>query len=139
MQIGQDEVLGENTPCYQHIPCTDRMFPGYYSWWGLAIDQDNPPNIVNRPWILSGYLRNPPESFYGTNAFVSTFHNLLESYANSRGCAPGDICLSMGGTLRYWREIAYVVIVCTVNDEALNNYNPIGVEHHNVFRRIIDL
>ena len=31
----------------------------------------------------------------------------------------------MGGTLRYWREIACVVIVCTIDDEKLQDYNPI--------------
>ena len=122
-----------HTPCYRYIPDTEPVFPGYYSWWGLALDPQ-----ISLPWIesecLPPYLKRPPESVYGGNAFESDFPDLLQSYAASRGCGVEDIYLKVGGTLRYKREIAYVVIVCTSHDlGALNIYYPITHAPPDVF------
>jgi len=86
-----------NGNCYQRIFDTEHVFPGHYSWWGLWVT-DPRPTITLHPIYSPGYLKKPPESFYGSQAFVISFPNLLRAYATSRGCDPGDICLRMGGT-----------------------------------------
>ena len=131
----QDGVPDADTPCYQNIPATVPVFPGYYSWWGLASPGLTPDQETKLSWITNNpppYLKRPPESVYGGYAFESKFCDLLQSYASSRGC--GDIYLKVGGTLRYKREIAYVVIVCTSHDlGALNSYYPITHAPPDVF------
>ena len=124
-------VPGVDTPCYRPIPDTEPIFPGYYSWWGLAVDpQDRRPSIENK--YLPPSLKSPAESIYGNNSFNASFPDLLQSYATSRSCR--DIYLKVGGTLRYKREIAYVVIVCTSRDlGALDSYYPISHSPPDVF------
>ena len=61
---------------------------------------------------------------------MSKFSDLLQSYASSRDGV--DIYLKVGGTLRYKREIAYVVIVCTSHD--LESYYPITRVPPDVFK-----
>ena len=126
-----NQLPDTHTPCYRYVPDTEPVFPGYYSWWGLAVDPQ-----ISLPWIESEfpppYLRRPPESVYGGVAFETDFCDLLKSYAFSRSCR--DIYLKVGGTLRYKREIAYVVIVCTSRDlGALNSYYPITHASSDVF------
>ena len=113
-----------DTPCYQLISQCEEVFPGNYSWWSLAVD----PPFGGSSRSLPPYLKTPPESVYGGNAFQSSFSNLLHCYATSRACTVQDVYLKMGGTLRYKREIGYVVIICTSNDlrvGALKTYKPI--------------
>ena len=131
----QDGIPDADTPCYQSIPDTGQVFPGYYSWWGLA----SPGLTPDQQTCLSSnpppYLKTPPESVYGGYAFESKFSDLLQSYASSRGCGVEDIYLKVGGTLRYKREIAYVVIVCTSRDlGALNSYYPLTHAPPDVFK-----
>ena len=132
-ETSNEDIPGADTPCYRPIPDTEPIFPGYYSWWGLAVDpQDRQPSIDNK--YLPPYLKSPAESVYGNNAFNASFSDLLQSYASSRGCGVEDIYLKVGGTLRYKCEIAYVVIVCTSHDlEALNSYCPITCAPPDVF------
>ena len=135
-RCAQDGVLNADTPCYQSIPDTGQVFPGYYSWWGLASPGLTPDQETCLSRITSSpppYLKTPPESVYGGYAFESKFSDLLQSYASSRGCV--DIYLKVGGTLRYKCEIAYVVIVCTSRDlGALNSYCPLTRAPHDVFK-----
>ena len=131
-RCAQDGVPDADTPCYQSIPDTGQVFPGYYSWWGLA----SPGLTLDQKTCLSKnpppYLKTPPESVYGGYAYKSKFSDLLQSYASSRNCV--DIYLKVGGTLRYKCEIAYVVIVCTSHDlGALNSYYPITHAPRDVF------
>ena len=124
-----DGAVHEDTPTpdsnYRCIPCDEQIFPGYYSWWGLAVDTQFSPQWYESKY-LPPYLKRPPESVYGGNVFRSSFSNLLQCYATSRACTVQDIHLKMGGTLRYKREIGHVVIICTSNDlDDLNIYNNI--------------
>ena len=128
----QDSVKHEiemDTPCYEPISANEPMFPGFYSWWGPAIDiplelpwdgtytpLQLPRDYYKMPKCLPGYLKDPPDSNYGSNAFISTFSNLIYSYAWSRGTEINNIYLKIGGTLRYKLEIGYVIIVCTTDD-----------------------
>ena len=118
----QSAIPGPDSECYERIPRDRELFPGHYSWWGLVsevdLQLDNPPP----------YLRSPPESMYGGHSFTIGFTNLLESYRDSRNCNKSKICLKIGGTLRYKREIGYVVIVCTTRKrdcEMLEKYDRI--------------
>ena len=97
----QDSVKYElemDTPCYEPISANEPMFPDFYSWWGPAIDiplelpgdgtntpLQLPRDYYKMPKCLPGYLKDPPDSNYGSNAFISTFSNLIYSYAQSRG------------------------------------------------------
>ena len=123
------------TPSYRLISQREEVFPGCYSWWGLAVDPSyDPPLDATRS--LPPYLKRPRQSVYGGNAFQSTFSNLLQCYDRSRGCEVNNIYLKMGGTLRYKREIGYVVIICTSKDlhvGALKTYKPISDAPRGVF------
>ena len=120
---GKLEIPDEDT-LYDRIPAGEEIFPDFYSWWGLYVT--NPPRGDQQ--TLPNYLKNPPDSIYGTRAFVIHFHDILKSYASARECSPHEICLRVGGTMRYKHEIAYVIIVCTSNDEALIRYKPIPMD-----------
>ena len=123
-----------DTPSYQLIPQGEDVFPGYYSWWGLAVDPSYDPLLENPPKCLPPYQKTPPKSIYGGNAFQSSFPNLLQCYATSRDCKVQDVYLRMGGTLRYKCEIGYAVIICTSDDLGeLNTYKPITVAPSDVF------
>ena len=98
---------------YERIPPHGQVIPGCYTWWGPYIE--NPPPGPQD--TLPNYLKSPPNSIYGSRAFVISFHDILESYASARSCSSHNICLRVGGTMRYKREIAYVIIVCTTSDE----------------------
>ena len=98
---------------YERIPPRGQVIPGLYTWWGLYVEHP-PPGPQD---TLPNYLKTPPNSIYGSTAFVISFHDILESYASARSCSSHNICLRVGGTMRYKREIAYVIIVCTTSDE----------------------
>ena len=126
-----DHAPDKGMPCYKNIPETDQVFPDYYSWWGLTVDEGLRPSWIKLE-TLPPYLKTPPISVYGSHVFESNFCDLLRSYASSRRC--GDIYLKMGGTLRYKCEVAYVVIVCTSHDlEQLDSYKSITCAPPDVF------
>ena len=109
---------------YKPIPAHGQVFPGFYTWWGLC--PEIPPSGPQKG--LPSYLKTPPNSIYGTRAFIISLHDVLESYASARSCSSlRNVCLRVGGTLRYKREIAYVIIVCTTSDDGeLSHYVPIA-------------
>ena len=115
------EIPSEYDTTYEPIPANREVFPGCYTWWGLYAE--NPPRGPQD--TLPNYLKSPPESTYGSTAFVISFHDILESYASARSCSSREVCLRVGGTMRYKREIAYMIIVCTTSDEDLSRYNPV--------------
>ena len=107
--VGMEEA---NEYMHKYISTDEEVFPGFYSWWGLYVENPisglpNPPN----------YLQDPPDSIYGTTAFTIPLDKILESYASSRSCSSHDLCLRVGGTMRYKREIGYVIIVCIRTDD----------------------
>ena len=98
---------------YECISNPMLLLPGYYSWWGVYTSDVNwqGPDIDNDQYIPP-YLKNPTQSRYGTQEFSVKLHKLLECYQNLQDSAATDIYLLRGGTLRYKREICYVVMVC---------------------------
>ena len=107
-----DSVIPNESTFYERIPANREVIPGFYTWWGLYTE--NPPPGPQD--TLPNYLKSPPNSIYGSRAFVVSFHEMLESYAFARSRHPGQILFRVGGTMRYKHEIAYVVIVCTASD-----------------------
>ena len=109
-----DLVTPNEHMLYERIPPLGQVIPGCYTWWGLHVE--NPPHGPQD--TLPNYLKTPPNSIYGSMAFVISFHDILESYASARNCSSHKkVCLRVGGTMRYKHEIAYVIIVCTTSDE----------------------
>ena len=112
------------------------VFPGFYSWWGIYPQQDYEEitTTFKEEGIsvyLSDYLKTPPESRYGNRAFSCKFSDLLSAYAESRGRSTHRICIRKGGTLRYTKEICYVLIICidSCDDrEALSAFDPLELE-----------
>lgn len=105
------------------------LLPGKYSWWGIStgdwlkrddseVFQGACENIPNK----AGYLMEPPESRYGNNEFKVDLAHLLQSYQRARGDPelPDDqgppIYLKKAGTLRYKKEICFVIVVCSSGD-----------------------
>ena len=103
-----------------HIPCCQGITLGA---WGLSLEYQLPQDVTDAVHSLeqmgtyvAGYVKTPPESSYGNNAFCVTLHNLLKSYADSRQCSLPKIHLKIGGTLWYRCEVCYVIIFCTKDD-----------------------
>ena len=129
---------------YRKIPGTDPVLPGYYSWWGISLEDqlctqqaiDAVRELEKHGTYVAGYVKYPPESTYGNNAFCVSFYDLLKSYANSRQCLLlSKIHLKVGGTLRYRHEICYVTIICTEDDlETFSKFNDFKPEDNLVNR-----
>ncbi len=68
--------------------------------------------------FVPGYLATPPDSPYGNVAFSIQLSDLLQSYVKARAETEHEsmVCLKVGGTLRYRKEVCYVVIMCLENE-----------------------
>ena len=104
---------------YQPISAeTDLIYCGCFSWWGFPIDQT----------ILSAYSQPfsvPSDAFsnqsiYGGVGFSVELSYLKDAYKHSRKAT--QCYLKVAGTLRYKREICYVVIACTEGDKRLSEF-----------------
>ncbi len=124
--------IGEDR--YTRIPKPQPVFPGYISWWGMSFKNwyrepgENFQTVIKRIRSYLGersvfevnYLANPPASRYGNREFIFSFHDLIDSYKQSRtDCQIKDVYLRKAGTLRYRYEVCYMVMVVMLKD--LNN------------------
>ena len=66
-------------------------------------------------------------SIYGNRAFSCKFRDLIQSYAASRRSDVSKICIRKGGTLRYKKEICYVLIICIGCDKDREELSEYGV------------
>ncbi len=117
------EQIGDDT--FEKILDTDLVLPGYLSWWGIDVRDwyDNGCQLlqsvleesVNGRYV-PGYLAAEPESPYGSVAFSIQLSDILSDYKKARNIRGARVCLKVGGTLRYRKEICYVVIVCSKDD-----------------------
>ena len=96
-------VLDRKTPTTetQYTKVTDKelLLPdGYYSWWG-------PSNVMS--------------SMYGTEKLTTNFKSALGKFKwfhkDPDELDPPDVYLRVGGTLRYKKEICYVIVIHTDN------------------------
>jgi hypothetical protein len=124
----------------------DPVFLGYYCWWGLNTTdwyKESGQNLITRkPDVqVAEFAASPQKSRYGNNAFTIGLRELLLSYKHSRTDVQvqGDIYLRVGGTLRYRREICYVVIVCLQQDHSFDDFNIIDrqdiINHNGLLER----
>ena len=110
---------------YQHIPEDEEVFPGFYVWWSVAVDDDQTihwsryaDGRAGTYYITDGFLK-PTQSVYGNKMFIVDFNTMLQYYQRAfgeRGDPLPRIQLRCGGTLRYKREIMKVIIVCREED-----------------------
>lgn len=112
---------------YEYILDSELLLPkGYYSWWGLSTREEKSHDLRFPPPYLAS------QSLYGNREFSGDLSMLLRYYRNSHPSVnEPEIYLLRGGTLRYKREICYIVIVCTEeqrNSEALREYPPLQTE-----------
>ena len=96
------------------IPCS-----GYFSWWGIERNvYENPDDkdlmktckdlgVSFKPSYL--FRSN---SMYGTVKLSLEFTNLLDSYVCSFQGEKKLVRYKRGGTLRYGKEVCYVIMVC---------------------------
>ena len=114
---------------YKRILPDALVFPGYLSWWGISSQDsyksDHGRNFrealvkaKERDYLKeAGYLKIPPSSRYGNRGFIFSFQDLISGYKASRNhCKVKDVYLKKAGTLRYKREICYVIIVVMTDD-----------------------
>lgn len=131
---------------YQKIPGAHPVLPGYYSWWGLSLEDQFPRFVTDTVHSLeqmgtyvAGYVKTPPESSYGNNAFCLTLHNLLKSYADSRQRLMSKIHLKVGGTLRYRYEVCYILIICAEDDlKTLSNFKDLTQDGDILVNRVLN-
>ena len=127
----QEEITGDTR--YRRIETDEAVLPGFYIWWSIHVDNaDIPlydiPQYIHR---LSISFIDPPQSRYGKKRISTSSLHLLQSYQNgfvNNGHYP-RLQFRNGGTLRYKREICYVVIVCAKdNFTGTDNDYPV-IEH----------
>ena len=131
---------------YQKIPGTHPVLPGYYSWWGLSLGDQLPRDVTDAVHSLeqmrtyvAGYVKSPPESSYGNNAFCVTLYDLLKSYADSRQCSISEIYVKVGGTFRYRYEVCYITIICTKDDlKGLSNFKDLTQHRDILVNRVLN-
>ena len=119
--IGESFISNKEHTLFSYISPDETIFPGFYSWWGI-----HPMQSFKHPSgaIVANYLKDKPESLYGSCEFICNFQELLTAYATSRKCPTHSVCFRKGGTLRYKHEICYVIIISSSgeDDSALSNF-----------------
>ena len=105
------------------------LYDGYYSWWSIELnDQEyylGPPGnntfgVIPRKSFLFEIF-----SMYGTVKLSLKLCDLIECYAESRGKRTENVQYKKGGTLRYTKEVCYVIIVCVDTDDKLSHLETI--------------
>lgn len=120
---------------YHEIPRSEHfpVFPGFLSWWGIDVREWYQTTQKECALLAAvranheagryapGYLAKKTGSPYGNRAFSISFTDILSDYKRSRNDvhpdADTEVCLKVGGTLRYRYEICYVIVVCMQGDD----------------------
>ena len=104
-----EEQPPTTTTEYQRVSSQEDLFPGYYSWW--SVDLEDYPQECEYYYFSQFYTSS---SRYGNNKFSGNIVELLQCYQKAYNINPlPRIQFRCGGTLRYKQEICKVVIVCT--------------------------
>ena len=129
----QNADRGENHDRGTFVPINDSEFipcPGYFSWWAIEITNDPDMTDIFETYQKLGVKFKSssifaPDSMYGTVKMSLDFRSLISSYVNSiaRGQLH-NVRYKVGGTLRYKREVCYVIVVCVAidNEDPLPDY-----------------
>ena len=97
-----DEAVPTEETKYQYVSPDDHLLPkGHYSWWGIP-------------------EKTEKESYYGGRMFTTSFSCILEQFrqahATKSTTEPPGLIFKKAGTLRYKKEICYVILVCADTD-----------------------
>ena len=116
-------ISDDNDPTLFHS-IDNLICDGYFSWWSIKVIE-KPNNIDIRKTYeqlevipKASSLFNEGSSMNGTVKMTVDFQGLIHYYAES--IAPGQkekIHYKVGGTLRYQKEVCYVIIVCVFKDD----------------------
>ena len=117
---------------FEQIHFREPVYPGQITWWGInmhrmqEIGQGTAFNEAlkkgGRYFEVADYLKSEAHSRYGNNEFIVPFHDLMNSYKESRtDCMVKDVYLKLGGTLRYKHEVCYVIIVAMADDNTIKS------------------
>ena len=109
---------------YQYSPIYDgnHVLPGKYVWFGmkpsLPVDDDFEQHISDVEWARSERSRYGPWVFdLLYRDFINIYkHRITEYHPSER------LCFRNGGTLRYKREICYVVVVTHTGDRLHSSF-----------------
>ena len=100
------------------------LYDGYYSWWSIELyDKEYDPDSLRSQGSKSFLFDK--FSMYGTVKLSLKLCDLIESYAKSQGKRTKDVRYKVGGTLRYRREVCYVIVICVDTDDRLSNVKSI--------------
>lgn len=97
---------------------------GYFSWWSIKVNEEPYDIDIIKTYAQleviprTSFLFDEGSSMYGTVKMTVDFQGLIHYYAES--IAPGQkekIHYKVGGTLRYQKEVCYVIIVCVFKDD----------------------
>ena len=105
------------------------LYGGYYSWWSIELYDEkcdlgplgNNDHGVN--YYTSFLFIN--HSMYGTVKLSLKLRDFIECYARSRSIDSKKVLYKVGGTLRYTKEVCYVIIVCFDTDDKLSELETI--------------
>ena len=102
---------------YQYVSEDQSLLPeGKYSWWGIRALVDSSTDGCR----------------YGGHVFTASFPYMLGQFrlAHAKGKKTPEIVFKKAGTLRYKKEICYVILVCADNDnlEQIKDLPPVTKE-----------
>ena len=94
-------------------------YDGSFSWWSIELNQDHDHlghKNIHGVDCHTSFLFDKDQSKYGCVKFSMEFDDLISYYAQSREGSDKNVLYKVGGTLRYQREVCYVIIVCVSDD-----------------------
>ena len=94
-------------------------YDGSFSWWSIELNQVHDHlghKNISGVDCRTSFLFDKDRSMYGSVKFSMEFDDLISYYAQSRGENDENVLCKVGGTLRYRREVCYVIIVCVTDD-----------------------
>ena len=120
--------------CYRFSRVNDGspVLPGKYVWFGmkpsLPVDDDFEQHISDVEWASERSRYGPWVFDLLYSDFINIYqHRITEYHPSER------VCLRIGGTLRYRREICYVIVVTHTGDRLHSNLPIVQFEAKPVF------
>ena len=91
-----------------------KLYPGQYVWFSMKPTLPQVDDRFNEADYPVPYVNGT--TFYGPWSFTFGYSELIKAY-KTHICKAADVVLKNGGTLRYKKELCYVVIVTHSRDE----------------------
>ena len=117
-------VLSPDTE-YEFISTEKHLLPEEYSWWGIDNEE------------------NSKESIYGTCKFSFSFPYMLQQFCHAhvtKNNPEPTLFFKKAGTLRYRKEICYVILICANTDLPTVEHLPplTGKKRHVTLNEMLD-